>query len=742
MKLYGYIKSFRSYSFAIPIYRFKNEFFYHNLDDDFKIISFTKTEDTSWIIPLTKLDNVYFKVGNTGIVVFIGEGNTIYKGIPQKTFYQICQYLDRLSRPRKYISQEIFKYAAKLNIDLKSYLYKFKIKCLLRPESPNQKIILELIKKIETQTKKAINKRKRKSSFKHLKKGNKLKRKADSKKIENLKTYIVNYLKIGNFEKAFNETQRLLKYQFEVSPMKFTVKSLTDISSACVQNGLYTEAKLYIYFAKLIPVKDSVPDCQYAEILKNEGNLTEAKRLYEQIQRDFPNNVVARNGYAEVLKSLGNLNEAKRLYEQIQRDFPSYVVTRTGYAEVLKSLGNLNEAKKMYEQIQRDFPSNVVARNGYAEVLKSLGNLNEAKRLYEQIQNEFPYDIVARTGYAEVLKSLGNLNEAKKMYEQIQRDFPNNVVAKNGYVEVLKSLGNLNEAKRLYEQIQNEFPSDVVARNGYAEVLKSLGNLNEAKRLYKQIQRDFPNNVIARTGYAEVLKSQGNLNEAKRLYEQIQNEFPSDVVVRNGYAEVLKSQGNLNEAKRLYEQIQRDFPYDLVSKHSLLTCQLLLRDKNANLIEITNPKTEDDYYFYHSSIMFHILRGETSRAKELLLNTIEKIPFKKSKDVYQNTLKLIILIENKFGELTQELLSNVKEETTSPVDNVFNTHILAKAGQKEKAQKYFEIIKKYPEESIIYKSATLLNELYNLNGLPKKNVPQQKLEQLLVESELLAIVAF
>ena len=79
---------------------------------------------------------------------------------------------------------------------------------------------------------------------------------------------------------------------------------------------------------------------------------------------------------------------------------------------------------------------------------------------------------------------------------------------------------------------------------------------------------------------------------------------------------------------------------------------------------------------------------------------------------------------------------------TNLVDDVIHTHIYAENGKKEQAISYFKEIKKVKNIPVIYSSALLLSELYNLNGLPKKGLPKKQLEEKLKEKELEAILTF
>ncbi|MDO9577169.1 MAG: tetratricopeptide repeat protein [Candidatus Cloacimonadales bacterium] len=237
----------------------------------------------------------------------------------------------------------------------------------------------------------------------------------DISKIETNKEYIINNLFEGKLTKIAYEIQNLLAYQKETSSPKHIVKTLCDLASKSLEIYKPGFAKQMILYSKLLSVNDSVIDTQYAEILKYEGKLDEAKKIYQQVQENYPDNVYAKNGYAEILKAEGNLAEAKKIYEQIQEKYPNDVVARCGYAEILKAEGNIVEAKKIYEQIQEKYPNNVVAKNGYAEILKAEGNLVEAKKIYKEVYKRCPTDKYSLHGILTICLMENNLKEYLNM---------------------------------------------------------------------------------------------------------------------------------------------------------------------------------------------------------------------------------------------------------------------------------------------------------------------------------------
>ncbi|HVR99177.1 MAG TPA: tetratricopeptide repeat protein, partial [Thermoanaerobaculia bacterium] len=144
--------------------------------------------------------------------------------------------------------------------------------------------------------------------------------------------------------------------------------------------------------------------------------------------------------------------------ESTIRDFPEDVVARNGRAEVLRSLNRLEESLSAYESTIRDFPENVVARNGRAEVLRSLNRLEESLSAYDVIAERFPYDVVARNGRATVLAALGRFEEVLAQLPDKEPVTDQDWIAYHIRGMVLLRMGKTEEAATVFRKGVNLSP--------------------------------------------------------------------------------------------------------------------------------------------------------------------------------------------------------------------------------------------------------------------------------------------
>lgn len=120
MKLSGYIKELKSYSFAIPIYTDGKNFYTHDVSESFRIVGFEKILLPSNYIKIFSVKN--YIIGSEGAIVFVGKDRNLFYNEASLVLPDIDYYIDQTTSKTKYlnIKNEI--------TELKLCLRKLKIK--------------------------------------------------------------------------------------------------------------------------------------------------------------------------------------------------------------------------------------------------------------------------------------------------------------------------------------------------------------------------------------------------------------------------------------------------------------------------------------------------------------------------------------------------------------------------------------------------------------------------------------
>ncbi len=117
MKLVGYIEPVYLNSFTIPVYKDdEDEFYYHQLDNNFRITSFEQTAIPPQYFKPTMLD-VEFKEGDYGAIAFISEA-TEFIGPVSLTIEKIDAFVSSLRENLASVKKEIEFVAQSINLEL------------------------------------------------------------------------------------------------------------------------------------------------------------------------------------------------------------------------------------------------------------------------------------------------------------------------------------------------------------------------------------------------------------------------------------------------------------------------------------------------------------------------------------------------------------------------------------------------------------------------------------------------
>lgn len=110
MKLKGYIKAIKENCFAIPIYGDGTSYYYHNISNDFKILSFEKTEISQDYFIQAYLSKT-FDINSTATLIFVGFENYHLYNSADQVIDEVIFYLKDNTEVNEYlnIKKEVFE---------------------------------------------------------------------------------------------------------------------------------------------------------------------------------------------------------------------------------------------------------------------------------------------------------------------------------------------------------------------------------------------------------------------------------------------------------------------------------------------------------------------------------------------------------------------------------------------------------------------------------------------------------
>jgi tetratricopeptide (TPR) repeat protein len=209
-------------------------------------------------------------------------------------------------------------------------------------------------------------------------------------------------------------------------------------------------------------------------VLKGMGRLEDALREYDSIGKEFPQNVVARNGQAEVLKRMGRLEDALREYVSTAKEFPQDIFARTGAASVCVLIGDFESATRWIGQVDNGGSVNWVGLHILGMIRLRTGRAAEALELFDRGIRDGPFEDRGwfRSGlaYARLLNK--DLSQAAEILED-----ETSVVSQVLKIHVFGALDQKEKARQAY---------DVVRSNRSPRVIELTAELAARARLEKR----------------------------------------------------------------------------------------------------------------------------------------------------------------------------------------------------------------------------------------------------------------
>lgn len=180
-----------------------------------------------------------------------------------------------------------------------------------------------------------------------------------------------------------------------------------------------------------------------------QGQLTKAQKLFQEVLAVIPENVDARRNLAKIYLEQGNLEKAKKhLNECLQidpKDSWSYIMLGNIYA---RNERNLDAAEFYYERCVELNPSDGMLLNNYANLMMEKGNFPKAEELFKKALKLNPGYPHTYLGLAVLYRVTRHPEESLKVLERVLFLMPK--------PQGIESSQVYKEADNLYREIRKE----------------------------------------------------------------------------------------------------------------------------------------------------------------------------------------------------------------------------------------------------------------------------------------------
>jgi len=401
------------------------------------------------------------------------------------------------------------------------------------------------------------------------------------------------YLKQGEFKKAIEEFQRIVK---ETDDKIVKVSALCQIGDTYQDSGDYAEAqKTYSAILK------DFPDSIYSDYVQYQLGLTWLKASnydaaimsFQVMKRNFPQSKLLDDAtYALGLAYFQrqDYESSRLLFESFEQEFEDsplkpqalYLLGTSFY-----NLGQFAKAIEVFKDVIRLYSQDteLVQKAEYeiADCYDQMGEEKEAVNRFNTLRSKYPDSSLT----PEVMWWLGEyyykhnqLELARRYFSALINDFPKSPLVQDAYYAIGTSLEEESRHPEAIENFRKVIELGKTDLHGQAaiaiaDIYVKQENLELALNSYEEIARDYPN--LAHLVYpkmAELYYKTTDYSRALGLYRKCLDTVPVKEMgnIQFKIAEVLQAQGANDEAIEAYLKVTYLYP-----ENDTLAIKALLR---------------------------------------------------------------------------------------------------------------------------------------------------------------------
>ncbi|HEX7895400.1 MAG TPA: tetratricopeptide repeat protein [Terriglobales bacterium] len=356
------------------------------------------------------------------------------------------------------------------------------------------------------------------------------------------------------------------------------------------------------------------------------GNALAAQKKLPAAMAAYRKAIAARRNYneaqlalASVLKEAGNLEEAKSLYLAILECVPEAAEAILGLGDVFIRLEKFLEADIALANGERIRCDHSVA----AEISERLGTSKMLQRRFAEALPHFERALALRPELTEaqrkratVLDHLRQPQRAATAYREVLKKHPEDLKTHILLNELIHREGPESELLCSYDDAAKRAPASPIVPTARADQLMLLDRPEEAAEAYRHALRLDPSHLPAQIGLARAFAKLGDEGAAVAAFEAGSRSHPDDPSLKTAYAFHLLQQADAKGAQELAESAVRSAPVNQAALAVLGLCYRATndgRDEDLNdyerfvrVFDLEPPAGYADMATFHRDLSAHL----------------------------------------------------------------------------------------------------------------------------------------
>ena len=280
-----------------------------------------------------------------------------------------------------------------------------------------------------------------------------------------------------------------------------------------------------------------------------QGNFSEAKKLYSEFLRHYPTHFDALHLSGMVAFETGHFYEAIEFYTKAMN-------INSNFAPLYSNFGNALKALQLFDKALGSYDKAVSIKPDYSEAFYNRGiALQEMNRFVEALAS---YDEAIKfdANFAEAFLNRGITLQKLDLSEDAISSFNRAIKINSNYVDAFNNLGiSLNKANR-FEDALESFDRALIIKPFDADVFYNRGVTFQNMKNYTAALLSYEKAIAIRADYADAVNNTGVLLKDLLRFEEALIYFDKAISIDPNLAEAFNNRGNaLRELKRLDEAL-------------------------------------------------------------------------------------------------------------------------------------------------------------------------------------------
>jgi len=298
---------------------------------------------------------------------------------------------------------------------------------------------------------------------------------------------------------------------------------------------------------------------------EDQGQLSRAIALYEELTRREPNSVPVRANLGEALARAGRYDEAVAQYQEALKRDPRNFVVRLNLALARYKQADFGGSAERLELLRAEQPENRQILYLLADCYLRLGRNSAAAKLLRPVYEAGPDDRAVDYALGTALVREGKVREGELVLDRILRD--------GGSSEATLLLGEAQlfagehqKAAVTLRKICDSSVSLPSACSLYGRALLKAEDIPGGKAAFGRALQLDQNDFDANLYLGAVLRREGNAREAKPFLERALRLRPASPQVRFQIAALDAAEARLEKARGEFEELAQEWP-DFLEVH-------------------------------------------------------------------------------------------------------------------------------------------------------------------------------